>query len=282
MNTVPPIFVLQQMFDTVKANPQKVALVLDDQVWTYGELMQQIQYVVQYLYSLNVSHGEIVYQFVERGFEMVCGLFGIMYVGGVYCPINPIDPSDRVSELLQQLQGRYVLLHQTTVKRFPSSQLLHIILMEEILLQRANYTKIENLPDCKQHGAAFIICTSGTTGKQKAVVHTHKSFAASTASLAQWDIGLYSIHDHVLQVASCSWILHLVEISLSIVLGGTLVLLRPSGHLDIAYFARSLVKHQITTLTLGAGLIRAVTNYLETSQEVNIFQSVRNLCTTGN
>jgi hypothetical protein len=23
---------------------------------------------------------------------MICGLFGIMYVGGVYCPLNPTDP----------------------------------------------------------------------------------------------------------------------------------------------------------------------------------------------
>jgi hypothetical protein len=23
---------------------------------------------------------------------MICGWFGIMYVGGVYCPLNPTDP----------------------------------------------------------------------------------------------------------------------------------------------------------------------------------------------
>ncbi len=34
----------------------------------------------------------MIYQLVERSFEMICGLFGIMYVGGVYCPLNPTDP----------------------------------------------------------------------------------------------------------------------------------------------------------------------------------------------
>jgi acyl-coenzyme A synthetase/AMP-(fatty) acid ligase len=128
----------------------------------------------------------------------------------------------------------------------------------------------------------YIICTSGTTGRPKAIVHTHQSFSASNYAYAKWDVGMYTARDQVLQVATCSWILHLTEVALPLILGGTLVLLRPGDHLDMAYFSKTLVYQQVTTLLIGPGLIRALTSYIETSQQLDAFKSVRNLCTAGN
>ncbi|CAF4434274.1 unnamed protein product, partial [Adineta steineri] len=112
---------------------------------------------------------------------------------------------------------------------------------------------MEELPDCKEHGDALIICTSGTTGRHKAVVHSFRSFSTCIRAYSQWDLGIYTSQDQVLQVAACSWILHMSEIILPLVVGGTLVLLRPNGHLDMDYFSQTLVHQQVTTITIGPG-----------------------------
>ncbi|CAF1063333.1 unnamed protein product [Adineta steineri] len=140
---------------------------------------------------------------------------------------------------------------------------------------------MEELPDCKEHGDALIICTSGTTGRHKAVVHSFRSLSTSIRAFSQWGLSVYTSQDQVLQVAACSWILHISEIILPLVVGGTLVLLRPNGHLDMDYFSETLMQQQVTTITIGPGIIRALTNYFETTQRLVTLKFVRNVITTG-
>jgi acyl-coenzyme A synthetase/AMP-(fatty) acid ligase len=274
--------ILRELFNVAQVHPQKVAVALDDQVWTYSELVEMVECVANHLHSLNVVQGQIIYQFVERGFPMICGLLGIMCIGGVYCPINPTEPYDRIAALLEQIQGQYAVLHEKTRNQFPSAAVRHIISLDTILVPCSHGEDIYNLPLCNECGPAYIICTSGTTGRPKAIVHTHQSFSASNYAYAKWDVGMYTMHDQVLQVVTCSWNLHLAEVALPLILGGTLVLLRPGGNLDMAYFSRTLVYQQVTTLLISPALIRALTSYIEMSQQLDTFKSVRSLCATGN
>lgn len=122
---------------------------------------------------------------------------------------------------------------------------------------------------------------TGTTGRQKAIIHADRNLLACITAYGQWDIDVYTFRDQVLQVAVCSWVMHLLEIPLTLIFHGTLVLLRPTGHLDMNSFSRTLIRQQVTTLTIGPGIIRAIANYLEMSQRLETFKCVRNLCTTG-
>ncbi|CAF0982682.1 unnamed protein product [Adineta steineri] len=222
-------YVIRSLLDIARLYPQKIAIVLDDQVWTYSELIMQVERVVYQLHHLGVVQGQIIYQFVERSFEMICGFLAILYIGGVYCPINPAVPFERLNVLLEQMQGQYVLVHEKTLNQFPTAAVQHVIVLDNILVPLLDVEDMSDLQIPGKYGAAFIIFTSGTTGRPKAVVHTHKSFSASMAAFIQWNIGMYTARDHVLQVATCSWITHIGEISLPLVVGGTLVLLRQGG-----------------------------------------------------
>ena len=70
-------------------------------------------------------------------------------------------------------------------------------------------------------------------------------------------------------------------IPLALVVGGTLVLLRPGGHLDMDYFSQTLIDQQVTALTIGPGIIRALTNYLEMNQRFETFKFMRSVCAAG-
>ena len=273
--------VLQKLCDTVQTYPQKVAVALDEQVWTYSELLEKIERVVIHLYSLNIVHGQIIYQYLERDFQMVCGLFGILCAGGVYCPINLTDPIDRLVVLLEQIQGQYVLLHEKTRHKFPSATVDHVISLDVILHPFSYAEDIHDLPVCNEYGAAYILCTSGTTGQQKLILHTHRSFSASDCTFIPSHAQMYTVRDQVLQVASCSWIPHMTEISMPLIMGGTLILLRPGGHLNMLYFSQTVFRQQVNTLLIGPTLIQALTSYLEMSQQLEIFKFVRHVSVSG-
>ncbi|CAF4074768.1 unnamed protein product, partial [Adineta steineri] len=274
-------YVIRSLFDIARLYPQKVAIVLDDQLWTYSELIMQVERVVYQLHHLGVVQGQIIYQFVERSFEMICGFLAILYIGGVYCPLSSILPPGRLNIILEQMQGRYVLVHEKTRNKFPIAAVQHVIVLDNILLRSLDIEDMSDLSISGEYGAAFIIFTSGTTGPPKAVVHTHRSFSASIAALIGWNVGMYTVRDQVLQIAASSWITHIWEISLTLVVGGTLVLLRQGGLFDVAYFSRTLMHQQITTLLIGPAIIRALTNYIENSQQTKIFDTVRQLCVGG-
>ncbi|CAF4192606.1 unnamed protein product, partial [Adineta steineri] len=172
---------------------------------------------------------------MDRSLEMVCGILAILSVGAVYCPLNPEDPPARICSLISETRGRFVLLNGSTRDRFPASAI-------DILLLTNNNT-IASKPVCEMD-AAYILCTSGTTGRQKAIVHTNRSLSASIDALIQWDLEVYTSQDQVLQVASCSWAMHLLEMFPPLLLGSTLILLRPGGNLDMIYFTRVLMEQQ--------------------------------------
>ncbi|UJR34821.1 hypothetical protein I4U23_027602 [Adineta vaga] len=264
-----------------EVHPQKIALILDFQSWTYSELIEQVEHVVDYLHNLNIVKGQIIYQFVERSLEMVCGFLGIMCIDGVYCPLNPTDSSSRLLSILEQIQSQYVLVHQLTYKQFPTDIVKHVIFLEEILFPSLQNEDIDKLPYCIENGPAFIISTSGTTGRPKAILHTHKSFAASNEAYIQWNANMYTIQDQILQLSTCTWILQISEISLPLVVGGSVVLLRPGGHLDMSYLSKILINQQVTTMIIVPAIIRALIDFFEISQQFDTFKFVRNLCITG-
>ncbi|CAF0897899.1 unnamed protein product, partial [Adineta steineri] len=274
-------YAIHNILNIARLYPQKIAIVLDDQAWTYSELIMQVERVVYQLHHLGVVQGQIIYQFVERSFEMICGFLAIIFTGGVYCPLDSTLPPNRLDILLERMQGQYVLVHEKTRNQFPIAAIQYVIVLDNILLPLLNVEDMSDLPVCKEYGAAFIVFTSGTTGPPKAVVHTYRSLSASNASYIRWDVGMYTDRDHVLQVSTSSWIIHITEISLPLVVGGTLVLLREGCHLDMAYFSQTLIHQQITTLIINPAIIRALTYYIENNQQTKTFDTVRHLCVTG-
>ena len=118
---------LRDFFNAAQLHPQKIAVVLDDQCWTYAELVEKIQCVASHLHNTDVIQGQLIYQIVERGFPMICGLLGIICIGGVYCPINPTDPVDRMAILFEQIQGQYILLHEKTRDRVLSATIFNML-----------------------------------------------------------------------------------------------------------------------------------------------------------
>jgi acyl-CoA synthetase (AMP-forming)/AMP-acid ligase II len=84
-------------------------------VLTYSQLYNQVQMLAHRLVvDYEVKVGDVICQCMERGFDMVIGLLATFMVGGVYCPLNPTDPEERISTLIEITHTRLVLLHSST------------------------------------------------------------------------------------------------------------------------------------------------------------------------
>ncbi|CAF4055261.1 unnamed protein product [Rotaria sp. Silwood2] len=249
-------------FEIAHTSPNQVAIELNEQTWTYGELLMN---VICIAHHLQLKIGDIVYQYVDRSLEMVCGLLGIMCAGGAYCPLSSTDPPMYVRALIGEIQGRCVLVHENTRERFSSmiSEQIKMINLEHILLTDISEEVAEKTEIyVERDSPSFIICTSDTTGRNKIIVHTHASLIAGLHNLMIWDT---KHGDKVLQVVASSWAIHLFEILMPLVIvpSGSLVLLPPKDNLNMTHFFKTIKDKQITILFINPSLLKVLLDYLE-------------------
>lgn len=124
--------------------------------------------------------------------------------------------------------------------------------------------------------------TSGTTGRPKVIIHTHRSLLGSLNTALNCDI---KGHGKFLQIAAASWGVHLIEILLPLTHTepGTLVLLQKDDPLNMNRFCSTIERKQITFLFIGSSMLRALLDYLDadTKKAIRILRTLRNFWTAG-
>src|SRR5947199_2470557 len=96
---------LHQLFETqVERTPDAVALICEQEQFTYQQLNRQANQLAHYLQTLGVEPEVRVGICMKRSLELVVGLLGILKAGGVYVPLDPVYPHERLSFMLTDAQ----------------------------------------------------------------------------------------------------------------------------------------------------------------------------------
>lgn len=214
-------------------------------------------------------------QCVNRGIEMVVGILAILKAQAVYCPLNPADPSHRHFSLIDNINASVVLCDRTTEDAFQAiignvlskHNSLIIVNMTEVLHSTTSTMRI----DRRQQSAtmiddvAYIIYTSGSTGLPKAVPISHKNFMTCIRGMQH--LKMINSSDIVVQMTGCTYDVHLMELLGCLVTGGTLVMLKQHGNMDMSYLANTIKKYNVTWAILVPTLALSLYEQLSTSLE---------------
>lgn len=268
----------------VKSNPNKICLIYDNRSLTYIQVAQSVNKLANILVNtLNVNVGDIICQCFERSFEMIISLLAIISVGGVYCPLNPNDPSKRLNTLFNETKSRFILVHTLTKEKFENDEpLINIdqyINFDDLLLQRELDNQCLNIRLTPEN-ILFIIYTSGSTGTPKAVQIRHRNFLSFMKSLKYLQI--QTSDEIAAQITQCSFDVHMEEILGTLVTGGTLVILKPGGHMNCEYLTNVIEKNQITFAVFVPTLIVILYEYFQiNTHNINRLKSLRCVLTGG-
>jgi len=189
----------------LKAYADREAVVIDDGRLTFGELGERIDRLTVGLYALGIGKGDVVVLLLPTCLEFIYLYWAIARVGGVVAPVNPLSRRAEISHILADSEATAVvfsaevsgndLLSTLKVVRDEDDlpNLRHLILRgskapEGIIPLDSLMTsttpqppKGVNTPD----DLWALLYTSGTTGKSKGVMFTHRTAMAQILGIAR-------------------------------------------------------------------------------------------------
>ncbi len=88
-------------------------------------------------------------------------------------------------------------------------------------------------------------------------------------------------NDIVIQMARCSFDIHVQEILGTLMIGATLVMLRPKGTIDLDYLSNVLEKKQISYMHTVPSLIHSFFTFIKECNNRDALNYLRSLCSIG-
>ncbi|MDZ7968662.1 MAG: amino acid adenylation domain-containing protein [Nostoc sp. DedSLP03] len=180
-----PITIREVFAETVSKYPNRIALTFENQSFTYEELDRRSNHIARYLQKQGIGSDKRVVICLERSPELIIAMLSVVKAGGVYVPVDPTYPGDRIEFTISDCEAELILTTTTISRQLPES-ILKICLDGEDApyLTQSNEPLIEDSLD--PDSGAYIIYTSGSTGKPKGVLVTQHNVTRLFCSTQHW------------------------------------------------------------------------------------------------
>ncbi|MCO5995881.1 non-ribosomal peptide synthetase [Actinoallomurus rhizosphaericola] len=158
-------------------DPDAVAVIADGRTHTFGELADRANRVASHLRERGLGTESTVGVLLDRGFDLVASVAGVLKAGAAYVPVDPAHLTDGPVEAFG---GTALVL--TSAKHAGRVREAEPVLVAE--LPEAPSVAPATDPDA----AAYVIHTSGSTGRPNAVTVTRRALA----NYLDWAVTTYA------------------------------------------------------------------------------------------
>ena len=247
----------------VRAHPDAVAAEHGDRRWTYRELNARANRLGRALLARGLNREGVVAVVTERNLDWMAAVLAIFKAGGVYLPIAPHFPADRIATMLQRAGCRLVLTERgsttTLDQALDSLSGIRTLLVEAVSAEDHDDGDlgVGVAPD----QLAYIYFTSGSTGEPKGAMCEHAGMLNHLyAKIEDLEIGEGQV---VAQTAPQCFDISLWQLVSALLVGGRTVIIEQEVFLDIERFVDTIVARRVAVLQVVPSYLAVVVSYLE-------------------
>ncbi|MFE3323090.1 amino acid adenylation domain-containing protein, partial [Nocardia sp. NPDC059195] len=237
--SIPELFAAQ-----VGRTPDAVALVFEQQSWTYSELDEASSRLARLLIDRGIGLGDVVALMLPRSADAIVSILAVLKAGAAYLPIDVRHPDERVGFMLADATPVAVITDRKYTSRLTGYELPVIDATDPAPAT----TTAAPLLIPSASALAYAIYTSGTTGTPKGVAVTHENITQLFAAVC--DSGFTPQAGQVWsQFHSYAFDVSVWEMWGALLFGGRLVVVPESVVRSPIDLHRLLLDEQITVLS---------------------------------
>lgn len=263
--TVIDVSLLHQAVEIqARQRPDHIAIDDGTRQMTYAELCRRMESVAASLIAHGVKRGSRVGILADNGIEAYVAILGALRADACFVPLNPGFPALRLADILDQaeadavitLNSHVALLRETLQAQTgkpvaavlladaepPAEQLTGApVTVGQATLEAADGSQLGPSRNIEED-LAYILFTSGTTGRPKGVMVPHRG----VRSIVRWGIDYFAIQprDRLSNHSRLSFDVSLFDIFTAFYAGATLCPLTAAG--DLAFPGEFIRRQRIT------------------------------------
>lgn len=260
-----------------------VAILYDDRITSYSELDRKSNQFARFLTSRGVRPGAIVGLFLSRSPEAIISMLGILKAGAAFAPLDPAYPADHLAFIASDAAPVVMVSASHMFSKARSSAdggafssaarpwaaaTVFIDAEEEAIARESDAPLAETVAG---DDLAYIMYTSGTTGRPKGVMVPHRG-VTRLAFNSFVDLGR---DDVVLHLAPLAFDASTFEIW-SPLLNGAALAIVGAAHPSFSEIGAAIRKGGVTTAWFTASLFHAIVDH-----QIEILRPLRQLIAGG-
>ncbi|HEV8581211.1 MAG TPA: amino acid adenylation domain-containing protein [Thermoanaerobaculia bacterium] len=272
---VPQGLLHQPFLHWAQAHPERPAVLAPARTLSYGELHRLSLRIAHRLRELCVRPNSLVAVVMEKGWEQVAAVLGILGSGAAYLPIDPSLPKERLEYLLAQGEVELALTQVALVGRLEWPAAVRPLAVDGGDFDDASEEPLAPVQD--PGDLAYVIFTSGTTGLPKGVMIDHRGALNTIVDLNErFAVGP---EDRVLSLSALSFDLSVYDIFGLLAAGGAVVLPAPDQLREPGHWIDRLAEG-VTLWNTVPALMKMLTDYAKSRPEM-LPQSLRRVLMSG-
>jgi amino acid adenylation domain-containing protein len=244
---------VHELFEAQAARtPDAEALVAGDERLTYAELDERASWLARRLRRLGVGPETSVGVLLGRGARAAVALLAVLKAGGAYVALDEAYPPLRLSLVLEDSGARVLLTERRFAEAFNPGGVSALFLDDDWPEPSEPSQPGEEKRPCHvaPENLAYVVYTSGTTGKPKGVLVSHRSLVNTSLAFAAHH--RLTPRDRLMQFASLSFDVSSEEF-FAAWLSGACVVMRPERAFDtVEEFVEFAARECVTLVNLPA------------------------------
>lgn len=257
----PQVPVYQLILEHGRTSPQRPAVSFGTSTLTYGELARRSSALAMRLRSDGIGAGDVVAICMPPCVEFLIALLAVWQAGAVYCPLDPTHPEAYRQHMLALAEPRLVLLHGS-LAHMPGLEACSRVMVDELRAEAAEAVHVET--GITLDSPAYQFFTSGTTGKPKGVLASHRNLA-HYIHVAQQTFS-FGAEDVFVSIARYTFSISLFELVSPLCVGAQLLLTQRHDVLDPERLLQLL--NSVTVPHAGPSLLTAFFRFLRSNPEL--------------